>query len=125
MSWSSALSGVVKFARTMVGGDNGAVAASVDGHAFTVADVKNGYAGLKSALTVLEQAAASPSVDAGFAVAEALEAAAADAGVPYASIVELVTLAAQFAVDNNLANKPGGQLPSWAGGDNSNPARGR
>lgn len=125
MNWSSLLTGAAKFATALAGNDPSAPAATVDGHTFTAGDIKNGYAGLKAAMSVLEDAVANPTPDKIFNVVEAIERAAAKANVPYANVAYLVTLAAQFAVDNNLAARPGNQLPSWAGGDNSNPSRGR
>lgn len=132
MNWSSLINGAAKLATALAGDDASAPAATVAGHTFTAGDLQNGYAGLKAALASIEKVIANPTTDDVFNTVELLEKAAADLGIPYANLAYLITRAAQFAVDNNLAAKlefqmprPGFQLPGFTGGDESNPSRGR
>jgi hypothetical protein len=84
----------------------------------TVADVKNGLTGLQAAIGPISKAAGErlANLPDDFSALEALEAAAADAGVPYANIVEMVTIGIAFIMANNQSAERGAQLPAFVGG---------
>jgi hypothetical protein len=84
----------------------------------TVADVKNGLSGLHAAIGPRSKAAGErlANLPDDFLAIEGLEAAAADAGVPYATIAEMVTIGIAFMIANNRSAERGAKLPPFAGG---------